>query len=252
MRVWNVFRPVVVAALLVGFGLGAVSFNSSDSTGVRDIELRLAGVEQQVLQIRQTVGARKVQVKPAATVPASVGRKGWLVRAFTPPPLRHQVASLRDQQHVGEFVHTGSWIDMNVHLEHEGIFLPAEAGLNLSGLFHAPESGEYVFAAHMKFTQRSGQSVPVVVACHVDATIGGVKAVLQGKLSADDKSGRAALVSGKLVAVAAGEKQLVDALIACDLPKDVSGADVTVRICVRRKEESGFRPMQSVLPRSAI
>ena len=90
-----------------------------------------------------------------------------------------------------------------------------------------------------------------MVACHVDATIGGVKAALQGKLSADGKSGRAALVSKKMIAVAAGEEQLVDVLIACDLPKDVSGTDVTIRICVRRKEESGFRPMKSVLPRSA-
>lgn len=177
-----------------------------------------------------------------------VRRKGWLVRAFEPAKPANNLAALRDANDAGSFVHTGSWINMQQHREHEGIFLPADAALNSRGLFIPDKTGNYVFAMHMSYTGDEDQRQVRTVACFVDVKTSDQTAVIAGKLTADSMTQKATLLAPDKLFLTAGHPELLDTLVACDMPPGVSGKNVAFRICVRHESETGFRPVPAYLP----
>jgi len=72
--------------------------------------------------------------------------------------------------------------------------------------------------------------------------------VIKGKMKANNQVQNATLVASDKVLLAAGLPEMVDVLVACELPPGVSGKNVAFRICVRHESETGFRPVPAYLP----
>ncbi len=221
-----------------GYGLGKAK--SGDATSV---DQRLEALERKLDSTLAEL--TQVAYPTGALTPHS---EGWRVRAFVPPSPANNLDGLRTANDAGSFVHTGSWMDLEEHQKHEGIFLPAYAAFHVQGLFIPSQSGDYVFAMHMRFGGRDDQGRATSVACHVNLGVADRDAIIAGKLLADGMVEKAALVAESPVMLFAGRPGLVDAVVACDLPRGVSGKDVSIRICVRHKNETSYRPVPAHLP----
>ncbi len=235
------FVTLVVTAMLAGLvGYGVGQAKDSDETAV---DQRLDALER---KLDNALEGLTQAAYPTGTL--TQHSEGWRVRVFAPPSPANNLGGLRSANDAGSFVHTGSWMDLEEHQKHEGIFLPAYAAFHVRGLFIPSQSGDYVFAMHMRFGGRDDQGKATSVACHVNLGVADRDRLIAGKLLADGVVEKAALVAESPVMLFAGRPGMVDAVVACDLPRGVSGKDVSIRICVRHKSEASYRPVPAHLP----
>ncbi len=172
---------------------------------------------------------------------------GWKVKVF--PGL--QVATISADQlvgnHAGEFVHTADWFSMNEHLSHNSVFSGEKAAFVLDGFFEPTETGNYMFAAHMK-VNRAGQQHRLSVRCTTKVLTQDGQVAAHGALVADGSAEKAAVQGDTSVLLEAGFLHPVTAMVSCDLPHNVRPADVMVRICVREANQPSFRPLRTLTP----
>ncbi len=232
---------LAVTALLAGLAGYGVGKAKSDREA--SVNQRLDALERKLDSA--LVGLTQAVHPSGSPTPHS---EGWRVRVFAPPSPANNLDGLRNANDAGSFVHTGSWMDLEEHQEHDGIFLPADAAFHVQGLFIPSQSGDYIFAMHMRLGGRDDQGKATSVACHVNLRVADSSAIAAGKLLANGAVEKAALVAEKPVALFAGRPGLVDAVVACDLPRGMSGKDVSIRICVRHKSEPSYRPVPAHLP----
>ena len=223
---------------LAGYGVGKAKSGNEAS-----VNQRLETLERKLDSALE--GLTQAAYPSGSPTPHS---EGWRVRVFAPPSPANNLAGLRNTNDAGSFVHTGSWMDLEEHQKHEGIFLPADAAFHVQGLFIPSQSGDYIFAMHMRLGGRDDQGKAASVACHVNLRVADSSAIDAGKLLANGAVEKAALVAEKPVVLSAGRPGLIDAVVACDLPRGVSGKDVSIRICVRHKSEPSYRPVPAHLP----
>ena len=234
---------LVLTALIAGVAGYALRPAHNDTALVK-LDRRLQTMESKL------DGAIALLKRPVVVAAAAqpTRRKGWHVRAIEPASSAQNIDVLRASHDAGSFVHNGSWINMLQHREHEGIFLPAAAALNSRGLFIPDKAGNYVFAMHMTFNDIKEQRQLRTVACHIDVRIADRPPVIKGKMKANNQIQNATMVAEDKVLLAAGLPEMVDVLVACELPPGVSGKNVAFRICVRHESETGFRPVPAYLP----
>ncbi|MBT5665506.1 MAG: hypothetical protein HOJ06_09215 [Rhodospirillaceae bacterium] len=243
-----VLAASVIFTALVSGGFSYRISQSDQSQSRNDSQQADLDRRLQVLETKLDGAIAMLNHPVASTEVRSGQRKGWHVRAFQPPEPANYLANLRKSNDSGSFVHTGSWINMLQHREHEGIYLPADAAFNIRGQFVPNKTGDHVFAVHMAYAGGKGQRQVQTIGCHVNVKIAGQAPVVAGKLKADSLIHNATLVAPIKIFLSAGRPELVDALIACDLPVGVSGKNVAFRICVRHESETGFRPVPAYLP----
>ena len=236
----------LVSSLLVAGIAGAVGYSlrHGDHTAAQaKFDQRIDVLETKIDSIIASVSTPLAKVRAVPEM-----RQGWHVRVFEPPRPASNLENIRQSHDAGSFIHTGSWMDLEEHREHEGIFLAADAAFNVRGMFIPTMTGDYVFAVHMLYSRRENADRPTAVICHVDVKVADQASVVAGKMMAYGKVEKAALLAPATVFLPAGQPQLVDAVIACDVPKDVAGKNVAIRICVRHKNDQSYRPVLAYLP----
>ena len=226
-----------------GFGVGEIG-RGADRTRMADLEVRLLEAEA---DLAATPGAAMVPV---------AAEHGWQVAVFAAPAVHDGGAWAETGRDVGRFVHAASWIELEEHRQHDGIFLSGPAGLQLTGVAYAQREGDYELALHMivaPLTESVANAGPRrLVTCYATVVINGRRQAMNGEL--DVLAGPAAsrgLLIGPRVRVVGDAWHQLDARVACTLPDGLRGADVMLRLCWRAPGETGFQPIEARLPISA-
>ena len=227
----------------VGFGIGEIGRGAERS--------RVAGLEARLVEAE----ADRAVVPGTALVPVAV-EQGWQVAVFAPPSVHDGGAWAETGRDVGRFVHAASWIELEEHRQHEGIFLSGPAGLQLTGMAYAPLGGDYELALHMMVAPLADGVVNAgprrLVTCYATVMIDGRRQAMNGELDvvAGPAASRGGLI-GPRVRLSGDAWHELDVRISCALPDGLRGADVTLRLCWRTPGETGFRPIEARLPVNA-
>lgn len=228
---------IAIACIGIGFGLGSGWANIGASPLSTSLERRIASLEARLLSREDP---KLLSGRDNVTTSEKESQKGWRVYVFPPVQSPHTLNGLRTEPHAGSFIHTGSWIDLSDHEAHEDVFLSGAAALQLRGNFSPESAGEHILAIHMNYRPTSDFEEPAVIVCYASVNVGSEPSVVKGKLTAGSNARRAAIIGETSVFLRDSEQHLVDAVVSCILPKEVSGKHISLRICVRKKSESRF------------
>ena len=232
--------------LVVGGLLGAASGLAigesgrvAERTRVADLEARLSQVDTMAMS-----GSALVSVE---------AERGWQVAVFAPPVVHNGGAWAESDRDVGRFVHAASWIELEEHRQHDGIFLSGPAGLHLTSLAYAGLQGDYELALHMIVAPRSegaaNSATRRLVTCYATAMIDDHHRALDGEIDvvAEVAASRGGLI-GPPIRLRGDAWHHIDVRISCSLPAGIRGTDVTLQLCWRPPGETGFQPVDGRVP----
>jgi hypothetical protein len=193
---------------------------------------------------------------------------GWRVDVYAQEGLQSQdwtteaafvdwKPSARDQttKLLGRFMHTGSWVDMAEYRKHSGIFVATPVSISIRGYLFAEFDDDYVFAVHFnnRATNRASaenfkSERTTWIRCKVSLKLNDAKVAIQDIARFDSHTSKAELRSMQPVALSGGGWHLIENSVSCILPRTIDAADISFRICMRRRSEGGFSPVQPVMP----
>lgn len=237
MRI-TVFIGAVFSIVLTAFAAAFLSVTA-------DLKSEFAALRMEVAALKRASVSNVAYGGSRAQGAANI--RGWAVRIYQVPQRRAEKPG--EDSFAGSFVHTGSWIALDEYKKHEGIFLSGNAELRMQGQFTPEMSGDYVFAVHMKVTNKEGeqkQDVPTV-SCYARVGDQNRVEILKGKMLVDRTRTKGALISAAPVFVGKEAPRLLNVSFKCNgMPKLDSGR-ILFRICFRKAEEASFKPLVPTL-----